>query len=90
MDESTIARPGLTARWTGPAPVSLALLQVTLIVRDLARAEADFAERLGLRVDPVQVLEDQQEGLHLALPQEQTLEGVQGALAALRRIKGLP
>lgn len=50
MDDSTIARPGLTARWTGPAPVSLSLLQVTLIVRDLARAEADFAERLGLRV----------------------------------------
>ena len=47
-------------------------------------------ERLGLRVNPVQVLEDQQEGLHLALPQEQTLEGVQGALAALRRIEALP
>jgi hypothetical protein len=40
-------------------------------------------ERLGLGVDPVQVLEDQQEGLHLALPQEQALEGVQDALAAL-------
>jgi catechol 2,3-dioxygenase-like lactoylglutathione lyase family enzyme len=30
--------------------VSLALLQITLIVRDLARAEAEFADRLGLRV----------------------------------------
>ena len=47
-------------------------------------------ERLGLGVDPVQVLEDQQQGLHLALPQQQALEGVQGALAALRRIEGLP
>ena len=47
-------------------------------------------ERLGLGVDPVEVLEDQQEGLHLALPQEQAFEGVQGALAALRRIEGLP
>jgi hypothetical protein len=47
-------------------------------------------ERLGLGVDPVEILEDQQEGLHLALPQEETFERVQGALAALRRIKGLP
>ena len=47
-------------------------------------------ERLGLGVDPVEVLEDQQEGLHLALPQQQAFEGVQGALAALRRIEGLP
>ena len=45
---------------------------------------------LGLCVDPVEVLEDQQEGLHLALPQEQAFEGIQGALAALRRIEGLP
>ncbi len=34
----------------GAAPVSLALLQITLIVRDLARAERAFAEQLGLRV----------------------------------------
>ncbi|MBY0401404.1 VOC family protein [Myxococcota bacterium] len=50
MDGSTKDAPGLAARWTAPAPVSLALLQITLIVRDLARAEAEFAERLGLRV----------------------------------------
>lgn len=50
MEGSTKADAGLSARWTGPAPVSLALLQVTLIVRDLARAEADFAEQLRLRV----------------------------------------
>jgi catechol 2,3-dioxygenase-like lactoylglutathione lyase family enzyme len=34
----------------GGAPVSLALLQITLIVADLAAAEADFARELGLRV----------------------------------------
>jgi hypothetical protein len=38
----------------------------------------------------VQVLDDQQQGLHLALPQEQVFERVQGALAALRRIQRLP
>jgi hypothetical protein len=47
-------------------------------------------ERLGLSVDPVQVLEHQQQGLHLALPQEQAFERVQGALAALRRLEALP
>lgn len=50
MDESMTGRAGLTARWIRPAPVSLSLLQITLIVRDLARAEADFAQWLGLRV----------------------------------------
>jgi hypothetical protein len=39
-------------------------------------------ERLGLRIDPLEVLEDREERLHLALPQEQAFEGVQGALAA--------
>ena len=47
-------------------------------------------ERLGLGVDPVQVLEDQEQRLHLALAQQQALERLQGALAALRRIEGLP
>jgi hypothetical protein len=45
---------------------------------------------LGLGVDPVQILEDQQQGLLLALPQDQTLHGLQGLLAALRRIEDLP
>ena len=47
-------------------------------------------ERLSLGIDPMEVLEHQHQGLHLALPQEQAFEGVQGALAALRRIEGLP
>ena len=32
-------------------------------------------EGLGLGVDPVQVLEDQEQGLDLALAQEQSLDG---------------
>ena len=47
-------------------------------------------ERLRLGVDPVQVLDDQEQGLHLTRPQQQALAGIQGALAALGRIKGLP
>ena len=40
-------------------------------------------ERLGLRIDPMQIFEDQEQRLNLALAQEQTLDRVQGALAAL-------
>ena len=42
---------------------------------------------LGLGVDPVQVLEDQQQRLHLAFAQQQTLERRERALAALGRIE---
>ena len=47
-------------------------------------------EGLGLGVEPVQVLEQPQHGLYLALPHEQAFDGVQDALAALRRIERLP
>ena len=47
-------------------------------------------ERLGLGVDPVQVLEDHEQRLHLALAQQEALDGVEGALAPLRRIERLP
>ena len=53
---------------------------------DASRGQAlhqAIEERLGLGVDPVQVLEHQQEGLSLALAQEHPLEGIEGALAAL-------
>ena len=44
-------------------------------------------EGLGLGIDPVQVLEDQQQRLHLAFAQQHALERVEGALAALGRIQ---
>ena len=47
-------------------------------------------QRLGLGVDPVEVLEDDQQRLHLALPQQEPLHRVQGAPATLRRIERLP
>ena len=47
-------------------------------------------ERLGLGVDPVQVLEHQQERLDLALAQEQPLDPVERLLAALRGVQPLP
>jgi hypothetical protein len=47
-------------------------------------------QRLGLGVDPVEVLDDQQHGLDLALPEEQALDRVQSLPSTLRRIEGLP
>src|SRR5215813_4810440 len=47
-------------------------------------------QRLGLGVDPVEVLDDQQHGLDLALPEEQALDRLQGVPSALRRVEGLP
>jgi hypothetical protein len=45
---------------------------------------------LRLRVDPVEVLEHQQEGLDLALSQEEPLQGVVRALPALGWVENLP
>ena len=45
---------------------------------------------LGLGVDPVEILDDEDQGLDLAFPQQQVLEGFAGTLAALRRIEVLP
>ena len=44
-------------------------------------------QRLGLGVDPVQVLEHHEERLHLALAEQQPLDAVERALAALRRVE---
>ena len=44
-------------------------------------------ERLRLRIDPVQVLEDQQQRLHLAFAQQHALEGLQRALTPLWRFE---
>ena len=48
------------------------------------------SKRLRLGVDPVQVLEDQQQRLHLALAQQQALDGVERPLAALGRVERVP
>ena len=45
---------------------------------------------LGLAVDPVQVLDHQDQGLDLARAQQQLLDGVDEALPALQRVEGLP
>ena len=45
---------------------------------------------LSLGIDPVQVFEDDQQGLPLALPQQEPLHRVEGALAALQRIERRP
>ena len=46
-------------------------------------------ESLGLGVDPVQILEDEEERLRLRLAQEQSLDGIQRPLSALGWIEGL-
>jgi hypothetical protein len=47
-------------------------------------------KRLGLGVDPVQVLELDQDRLHLALAEQQALDTVERPLAALRRLQLVP
>ena len=47
-------------------------------------------ERLRLAIDPVKVLEDEEQRLHLALTEQQALDGLERSLAALRGIEGLP
>ena len=44
-------------------------------------------QRLRLRINPVQILEDQQHGLDLAFAHQHALQGVEGTLAALRGIE---
>ena len=73
------------------APAVLVLRAVVDQQQEPGRRQAlDQAveQGLGLGIDPVQVLEDQEQRLRLAFAQEQPLERVQGALAALRRIEG--
>ena len=50
----------------------------------------DQAVEQGLRlgIDPVQVFKHQQQRLHLAFAQQHALEGLEGVLAALRRVEG--
>jgi hypothetical protein len=45
---------------------------------------------LGLGINPVKILEYQAKGLHLAFAEQEVLNGIQGLLATLWRIEGLP
>ena len=47
-------------------------------------------ERLGLGINPVEILEDHQQRLELALPEDHPLDGIQRALPALRWIEPQP
>src|SRR5262249_11030968 len=47
-------------------------------------------QRLGLGVDPVEVLEDQEQGLDLALAKKQALDRLDGWPSAMRRVERLP
>ncbi len=47
-------------------------------------------ERLGFSVDPVQVFEQDQHRLHLALPEQQPLDTIERSLAALWGLHLLP
>ena len=72
------------------APAMLVLRPVVDQQQELGRRHAlDQAveEGLGLGIDPVQVLKDQQQRLHLAFAHEEALEPVERALAPLRRIE---
>src|SRR5262249_3436701 len=46
--------------------------------------------RLRLRVDPVKILEHEEQRLSLALTNQEPLDGIDGALTALRRIESAP
>ena len=54
------------------------------------RQALDQAVEQGLRlgIDPVQILEDQQQGLHLTFAQQHALQAVERASAPLRRVEG--
>src|SRR5262249_10924196 len=73
---------------------------VVLVLRAIADQEEEpcgwqtidemIEQGLGPGIDPLKVLEDQAQGLDLALAQEQALDSLQGALAPLGGIEGLP
>ena len=74
------------------APAVLVLRAV--VDQQQQRAVGRLSTRLSSRacvsvVDPVQVLEDQQQRLHLAFAQQHALERLERALAALRWVEGL-
>ena len=73
------------------APAVLILGPVVDQQQESGRRQAlDQAIEQGLRlgIDPVQILEDQEQRLHLAFAQQHALERLERALAALRRVEG--
>ena len=54
------------------------------------RLDQAVEQGLRLAVDPVEILEDQEERLLARLPHHQSLYGVEGALAPLWRVQGAP
>src|SRR5262245_16208347 len=50
----------------------------------------DVEQRLRLGVDPVEILEDDKQGLDLALSKEKAFDPVEGPLAALWRSERVP
>jgi hypothetical protein len=71
-----------------------------LVVRAVIDDEQDARSRealdesveqdLGLRVDPVEILEEQEQRLDLAFPEQQLFDGLQDPLPALGRVEGGP
>jgi hypothetical protein len=52
--------------------------------------DQDVEQRLGLRVDPVEILEEHQQRLNLAFPEHHPFDGLQGLQTALAGIEGGP
>ena len=73
------------------APAVLVLGAVVHQEQEPGRRQAldqAIEQGLGLGINPVQILEDQQQRLHLAFAQQHPFEAVERALAALRRVEG--
>jgi hypothetical protein len=76
-----------------PAPAVLVLGPVVDEQQQMGRREAldqSVEQRLGLGVDPVEILEHDEERLHLAFPEEQPLDAIERVLTTLRRLQVLP
>jgi hypothetical protein len=91
----------LRGQWVEPqlAVVGLAAPRV-LVIRPIVHEEKSpsggetldepVEQRLGLGIDPVKILEDDEDRLDLTLAEEKAPDRVQGQMPLLRRIQGLP
>ena len=82
-----------SARNQGLAPFVLvfgAIVHQQQHARERQALDQAVQDRLGLGIDPVQVLEHHQQRLDLALAQQQALHRLEGALAALLRDRAFP